>query len=867
MLLSYFYSSKLYLILFNSLLGCSIALVGSMATAGVAMAEEVNNVTEIITVTENSQSSAIARGKLAYQSGRYAEAKEIWQDAVKNARQDRDIIVQAQLLNYLALSEEKLGNSKLATIHLQRSLELTSQITSDRHWQIKAQALNARGNLELATGKAKAALASWQVAEAAYQEAGDKTGALGARINRSQAWQSLGLYRRAQKTLAEIATELETHRDPSLKITGLRSLGIALQVTGDLDAAEKMLKQSLALSETWNLPEESNTTLFGLANNALAREDKDRAIKYYQRVAANTAQPLLKTEARLNQLGLLINTEQWQPAKNLLARIQTELDYFRFTATRRSIYAQVNLAKHSIELSKAKGDRSILDNTKDNLISTIDRASQLEDPQAKSYALGMLGYLYESDRQLDKGRKHTLQAVKLAHTIDNSELIYQWQWQLGRMNSDRGNRQGAIAAYRDAVEALESLRSDLVVTNANLQYSFREQVEPVYRQLVGLLLAPNGDRSVSQANLLEARKTIESLQLAELHNFFREACLDVSPTAIDEIDPQAAVIYPIILRDRLEVIVSLPNKTFKHYSKTIPQAELETTIEELRQTLQIRSRRNYYQPAQKLYSWLIQPILPELKQHQIQTLVFVPDGSFRNIPFGTLHDGEKYLIQEYNVALTPGLQLLAPLPLEEIELTTLAAGITQQRRGFSSLEYVDRELQDIQNQTNSLVLRDDRFTKNRLQQKIQSANYPIVHIATHGQFSSNLEDTFLLAWDENLNINELDDILNYQNTNKQAIELLILSACETARGDERAALGLAGMAVKAGAKTTLASLWAVYDESTALTMSYFYENITQPQVRRNKAQALRQAQLNLIESSQFKHPYYWSPFVMVGNWF
>ena len=293
---------------------------------------------------------------------------------------------------------------------------------------------------------------------------------------------------------------------------------------------------------------------------------------------------------------------------------------------------------------------------------------------------------------------------------------------------------------------------------------------------------------------------------------------------------------------------------------------MESTIEELRQTLQIRSRRNYYQPAQKLYSWLIQPILQELERQDIQTLVFIPDGSFRNIPFGTLHDGEKFLIQEYNVALTPGLQLLAPLPLEQIELTTLAAGITQQRRGFSSLEYVNRELQDIQNQTNSLVLRDDRFTKNRLKEKIKSANYPIVHIATHGQFSSNLEDTFLLTWDDNLNINELDNILSSRDANQQAIELLILSACETAKGDDRATLGLAGMAVKAGAKTTLATLWTVYDESTALTMKYFYENITQPQAKRNKAQALRQAQLNLIESSQFKHPYYWSPFIMVGNW-
>lgn len=357
------------------------------------------------------------------------------------------------------------------------------------------------------------------------------------------------------------------------------------------------------------------------------------------------------------------------------------------------------------------------------------------------------------------------------------------------------------------------------------------------------------------------------MQLAELNNFFREACLNATPTSIEQIDHQAAVIYPIILGDRLEVILSLPDKSFRHYGTSIPQAKLARVIEELRQNLQIRSRRGFYQPAQKLYHWLIRPALTELTKQQIETLVFVPDGSFRNIPFATLHDGEQYLIEHYNIALTPGLQLLAPLPIEQVTLKTLAAGITQRRRGFSSLQYVNQELLDIQNYTDSVVLRDAQFTEPHFREKVAAAQYPIVHIATHGQFSSNLENTFLLAWDSEIYIKELEEILSQNNQElQQAIELLILSACETARGDKRAALGLAGMALKAGARTTLATLWTVSDESTALTMNYFYQNITQSPDQSTKAEALRQAQLNLINSPHFKHPYYWSPFIMVGNW-
>ena len=715
-------------------------------------------------------------------------------------------------------------------------------------------------------GKAKSALASWQEADRAYQQADDPLGRLGVEINQAQAWQSLGLYRRAQKNLEQIATKLAAQTDPSLRITGFRSLGITLQVTGDLEAARDLLEQSLTLSRELNLPAETSSTLFSLGNNALAKGDRNQAIDYFQQVAATTTQPLLKTEAQLNQLGLLISTEQWDAAQSLLPQLQTRLTEFNPLPSRRVVYARVNLAKQAIELGNHLGDRSLLAQTKDLLITSIEQATELEDPQSKSYALGMLGHLYERDRQTDLGRQYTSQAVQLAQTINNSELGYQWQWQLGRLLQVEENHGGAVAAYSGAVKALESLRSDLAVTNTNLQFSFREKVEPVYRELVSLLLTPVNNQPVSQANLLQARNTLESLQLAELHNFFREACLDASPTAIDEIDRQAAVIYPIILSDRLEVIISLPDKSLKHYSQPIAQTELESAIKELRHTLQIRSRRTFYQPAQKLYSWLIRPILPELKQYDIETLVFVPDGSFRNIPLATLHDGEKYLIEQYNIALTPGLQLLAPLPLEEVKLKTLAAGITQQRRGFSSLEYVDRELLNIQERTESLVLRDDRFTKKLLQEKIQSAQYPIVHIATHGQFSSNLEDTFLLAWDSEINLTELNKILSHSNSEQQAIELLILSACETARGDKRAALGLAGMAVRAGARTTLATLWTVSDESTALTMNSFYQNVTQSQTKLNKAQALRQAQLDLINSPRFQHPYYWSPFIMLGNW-
>ena len=139
-----------------------------------------------------------------------------------------------------------------------------------------------------------------------------------------------------------------------------------------------------------------------------------------------------------------------------------------------------------------------------------------------------------------------------------------------------------------------------------------------------------------------------------------------------------------------------------------------------------------------------------------------------------------------------------------------------------------------------------------------------MHIATHGQFSSQADRTFIVAWNSQINVKELDNLLRRREQEKpRPIELLVLSACETADGDNRAALGLAGVAVRAGARSTLATLWRVNDKSTATLMVKFYQELAKEGV--TKAQALRRAQLSLLEN-EYKSPYYWAPFVLVGNW-
>ena len=411
---------------------------------------------------------------------------------------------------------------------------------------------------------------------------------------------------------------------------------------------------------------------------------------------------------------------------------------------------------------------------------------------------------------------------------------------------------------------LKSLRSDIVAISSEIQFSFKESVEPVYRELAGLLL----QAEATQENLQQARKVIEALQLAELDNFFRDACLDATPRAIDNLDPTAAIFYTIVLDNSLEVILALPGQNLRYYTTNLSQAEIEDTLSQLRASLASPRERLFNKKrlelSQKVYDWLIRPIEADLVDTKIENLVFILDGELRNISIAALHDGEKYVVEKYGVALAPSLELVDPKPLAREQIQVLSGGLTEARQGFEALPNVAQELEGIKAQVPNDILLNQSFTDTNFKTVVNTTSYPVIHLATHGEFSSNAQNTFLLTWDEKLRIEELNTLLRADTKQTRPIELLVLSACKTAAGDKRAALGLAGIAVRAGARSTAASLWYVSDEATALLMSNFYQELAKSDI--TKAEALRRAQLAVLHNEKFAHPYFWSAFVLVGNW-
>ena len=810
-----------------------------------------------------------------YQTGQYSAAISLWQQAATTFAAQNDTLNQAMVLSNLALAYRQLGQWTEANQAITTSLNLlqTQNNPSTNHLKTLAQALNTQANLQLAQGNAQQALTTWQQATQTYQQVGDETGITRSLINQAQALRTLGFFRRARNTLNQVQQRLQTQPDSITKAASLRSLGDLLRLIGNTNDSRPILQESLAIAQRLQSPTDITATLFSLANTARSQKQTRQALDYYQQAATTATSPITQFQAQANQFSLLIETQQLRQARTLAPKLQSQITQLPLSRT--SIYAQLHFAQNLNRLRQISSqDTPSLSEIAQLLATAIQQAKTLNDQQAESYALGYLGQLYEQTEQWYNAQTITEQALTLAQTSNAPEIAYRWYWQLARLYQTQGKTEQAIASYTQAVDTLQSLRQDIASINPDLQFSFRDSIEPVYRQFVALLLQPSLTKSETRtnSNLNQARQLIESLQIAELNNFFQQACLETTTLQVDQVDQTAAVVYPIILDNRIEVILSLPGSRALHYSATLQPGELEEISDRLQQALyQDPIRRGIFSTqtllplSQKLYNWLLRPAEADLAKSGVKTLVFVPDGILRNLPMAVLHDGQQYLIEKYSIALNPGLQLLHPKSLQGKRLKALTAGLTEGRLNFPPLENVTVELNEIQATLPSEILLDQDFTTTTLQERLATADFPIIHLATHGQFSSKAENTFILAWDRAINVIELDEILQSRTTTTQiGIDLFVLSACQTATGDNRATLGLAGVAVKAGANSTLATLWSVSDRATASFMSQFYRELTQTNLTRSEA--LRHTQRTFLEKPEFQHPFFWAPYTLVGNW-
>ena len=898
---------------------------------------EISSPTPIVQ-TQTLPNQLVKQAQVLYKEQKYEQALPLWKAAAKSFAQMRDRVNSAIALGNLSLTNQKLGRWEAANTAIKSSLKLLEAESASNSATL-AHTLDIQGKLQRETGKSAEAIETWQQAAKIYQKNNNTIALNQNNLNQAKALQDLGLYPRAckrvlstllldnistckqlsQLTETELRTKLKPITSkPSLhRVSALRNLGNLLLIIGQPQQSKQIVETSLTLAQDLGSSEELSLTYLRLGNTyqALAKGDlargerleyQEKASDAYKKAANLSPSPNTKLKAQLNQLDLLVQQKKWSKAESLWQYLDPQVADNNSLSDRDRIYANINYAQNMIKVLTQE-DQSILSNlklpTKEELQQILTNATQqaktLGDQRIEAHAWGTLARLEEISRKYSVAETNTLKALKLVSNHDAPDIAYHYFWQLGRIQKEQKNIPDAIAAYTKAYDALQSLRSDIATINPEVQFSFREEVEPVYRQLVELdieyaeVLDTQGNKKESKTRLIQARDVIESLQVAQLNNFFREACIEGNSQQIDEIDPNAAVIYTIVLPNKLEILLSLPNQAPSLYQTDATSAEISKVVENIKNYLKnsppnpkfadediLRQFQQHYddsiRPLEiKLYDWLIRPLETKLDKNEVQTIAFVLDGELGNIPMSILHDGKQYLVEKYALALTPGLQLLDPQALTAIQLDAVTGGLSKMNpdvethRKFSDLENVEVELEIITKLgLSKSSLMDNKFTKKAIKQNITASGSPIVHLATHGQFSSNAEDTFILSWDGQINIKELDDILRDDTFNrKNDIELLVLSACETASGDSRATLGLTGVAVQAGARSTLATLWPVVDQSTAQMMEEFYRQLQESEITKvNKAKVLQLAQISLMKDKEFNHPHFWAPFILVGNW-
>jgi CHAT domain-containing protein len=529
----------------------------------------------------------------------------------------------------------------------------------------------------------------------------------------------------------------------------------------------------------------------------------------------------------------------------------------------------------------------------------------LSDFRSHSYALGYLGKLYEDENRYEEALRLTRQAVFSAQKINAAGSLYQWQWQTGRILKEKGETDKAILPYQDAVKTLQSIRREMTAQCERYHnISFKTSMEPLYYELADLLLQHSAilkDPDKISKYLRQARETIELLKSAELEDYFFDPCVSAyykksvhleeltkevrKPDTddkesediflskgmdIQDITAQTAVIYIIPFRNRIELLLSYGH-VIKRFTTFKGAKELAQTARNLRKYLEELNKPLLYRaPAQDLYKWLIKPLENELNEQKIDTLVFVPDKSLRIIPMAALYDGSDFLINKFALAVTQGLILTDPHRIEkQRKVKMLLSGLTKSVPGFKALKYVDNEVKGIKRlYKEAVVLMDQDFVSKAIKKELEETPYTIVHIASHGSFSKDARENFILTWDGKMYLDDLSKFIKPTRFRLEPVQLLTLSACETASAsgdEERAALGIAGIAVKAGAKSALATLWNINDKASSQIIVEFYRQLQNNKV--SKAKALQQAQLMFIKNNQYKnHPLFWSPFLLIGNW-
>jgi len=708
----------------------------------------------------------------------------------------------------------------------------------------------------------------------------------------SLAYIALGQYGKALGVLNSALNIIDKTGNRELKATVLGIMGYASANTDAIEQGKKLLLEGLNLAKTdkdsktiVNLLDYQAKVSIMLKGYPDAIAVCEEGIKMAEETDDARASAMLASDMAT---AYILQGNKKAAGEKLVYAYD---NYQKMNDSHEKSYGLINFAKLSQKMAIMATDKgqSWISIACKALNQAEAIALSIGDYRSATYAYGYSGQLYENEQRYDEALQLTKKALFSARYIKAAEAAYLWEWQRARLYKALGQTDQAVAAYDQAVDTLNSIRQEMLACpGSGRQYSSRVTFEQIYFQQADLLLKR---AELSQSNekatsdIIKARSVIESLKTIELENYFQDPCIAEHQGArikIEDVAADVMVVYSIIFKDRLVLLASgrfgikmistpVDSKKLTEEVKAF-RLELEKpqqwlpTKEDKRRIVKLEGLipSTYLTGAQTIYNWMFRPLEPEFALHKINKIIFIPDGILRTIPIAALHDGKQYLIEKMPLVTVPSLNLTDPSPLSHGKINALIVGISEGIHGFDPLDSVNEELEAVKNIYGGNILKNTDFNKKNLISALKERPYQIIHIATHGEFAQDIGDSYLLAWDGKIDMNQIDRFIRVTQYRKEPVELLTLSACKTAAGDGRAALGLAGVALKAGARSAVATLWNVSDQVASDIVIEFYRQLQNPSV--SKAKALQQAQIKILHNTRFSHPFYWSPFLLIGNW-
>ena len=487
----------------------------------------------------------------------------------------------------------------------------------------------------LGTGLALVLLLGHSHSAAVSAESPEQLFQRGAFEEAAQQWQAL----------AESHAQAKRPLEQSDALVGLAqaylALGHVYLAAGQRDAALSYLTDGLGLARELNDPARTAVMLNNLGTLHAWQQQDEEALKEFteSRKLADTAKlPLVVVQAMLNagksslRLGRMPEARSWMDQAADRLRL--------LPPSHEKAYGLITLGVGYADLAtRVAGER---DRLLVRAASVLEEAGEvgktIGDKRATSYAFGFRGRLYEQARRVEEALLLTRLAVSDAQQVNASESLYRWEWQTGRLLKQQGKLKEAVAAYQRAVEIIKTIRPELTAGAGGMGGSFRESAGSVFVELADLYLQLT-DKTNSY--LVQARDAIELSKAAELRDYFHDDCVDLlrsRMTSLEQVSKTTAVIYPILLPDRTELLVSLPNG-LRRVTVPVGVDRLTQEVRQFRRFLEKRTTQQYLRPARQLYDWLIRPLEPSLKAFPLDTLVIVPDGPLRTIPMAALHDG------------------------------------------------------------------------------------------------------------------------------------------------------------------------------------------------------------------------------------